>query len=491
MDASNTYPPYSGADIMRYLAGGMSGTEMRQLEMAAMDDPFLEDAIDGYREAYEKQGEKPLMASVEAVRAYELSERKDQVEVEDSRKAAVVPLWRRALQIAVAAMLVAGAGWYLLSLSNSEGNSQMAVTKTTAPEEKAAPALNDDTIRAAATPGDLPATAPSAQTIAKAKNASADSDDFTNKDIAQLESKQAKNPVPPANAPALPPAEPALEEIHPEREAKAVAQPSLTKAEALAENANRGLTHATNTQNEHLTQNMPPTLSKAKVFDERMDSLIIPRSVSRNVADLSQHKEDTKLQTIKGKVVDSEKYPLDNITLRFKGNPAITLSDELGRFEMVVPDSNATLIASAPGFKTKEFKRVQSDKKVELLMEREPSLEEIVVSGYAQKKAAGKKSPTPPVFNIDTTEASPEDGWEAYEKYVLANKRFKNHPGSLAIAVTLSFESLEDGTLTAFRVVQSGGNQYDNEAIRLVKEGPKWKNKDGEEIALVKITLVL
>ena len=42
---SNTY---SAADLARYHAGGMSQTEMHQLEKAALADPFLAEALEGY-----------------------------------------------------------------------------------------------------------------------------------------------------------------------------------------------------------------------------------------------------------------------------------------------------------------------------------------------------------------------------------------------------------------------------------------------------------
>ena len=39
---------YSAADIARYHKGQMTAKEMHALEKAALDDPFLADAIEGY-----------------------------------------------------------------------------------------------------------------------------------------------------------------------------------------------------------------------------------------------------------------------------------------------------------------------------------------------------------------------------------------------------------------------------------------------------------
>ncbi len=41
---------YSAADIQRYLQGKMSAAEMHAIEKAALDDPFLADALEGYRD---------------------------------------------------------------------------------------------------------------------------------------------------------------------------------------------------------------------------------------------------------------------------------------------------------------------------------------------------------------------------------------------------------------------------------------------------------
>lgn len=48
--------PYTAEDIRRYLAGEMSPEEMYAMEVAAWEDPFLSDAIEGLRSAIDQQG---------------------------------------------------------------------------------------------------------------------------------------------------------------------------------------------------------------------------------------------------------------------------------------------------------------------------------------------------------------------------------------------------------------------------------------------------
>lgn len=51
---------YSAADIQRYLHGGMTAKEMHDMEKAALKDPFLADAIDGYSDTRFEQVNKHL-----------------------------------------------------------------------------------------------------------------------------------------------------------------------------------------------------------------------------------------------------------------------------------------------------------------------------------------------------------------------------------------------------------------------------------------------
>ena len=50
MAEPSTHINYSFEDIQRYLQGKMSAAEMHAVEKAALQDPFLADAIEGYRE---------------------------------------------------------------------------------------------------------------------------------------------------------------------------------------------------------------------------------------------------------------------------------------------------------------------------------------------------------------------------------------------------------------------------------------------------------
>ena len=68
MPNANNYITYSLTDIQRYLQGGMSAKEMHDLERAALEDPFLADALEGYSEADIQQAQQHLAQIETAIR---------------------------------------------------------------------------------------------------------------------------------------------------------------------------------------------------------------------------------------------------------------------------------------------------------------------------------------------------------------------------------------------------------------------------------------
>ena len=74
---------------------------------------------------------------------------------------------------------------------------------------------------------------------------------------------------------------------------------------------------------------------------------------------------------------------------------------------------------------------------------------------------------------IEAMQNVPLNGAEAYQNYLnTSNKLIKN--GFIGKVVELNFKIAANGTPTDIVIVKSAGTLFDNEAIRLVKEGPKW-----------------
>lgn len=111
--------------------------------------------------------------------------------------------------------------------------------------------------------------------------------------------------------------------------------------------------------------------------------------------------------------------------------------------------------------------------------------------GYAGPPAGGP--PTPPGIPAGTGVAKPEEpfvepapalpsrqpqfpgGQAAWMRFL---ERFLQSPEEMEEGerrtVSVKFIVDEEGTITAFQVVQSGGAAFDNEVIRVLKKMPKW-----------------
>ena len=78
----------------------------------------------------------------------------------------------------------------------------------------------------------------------------------------------------------------------------------------------------------------------------------------------------------------------------------------------------------------------------------------------------------------------PVSGWEIYRIYLEENIRRPggnaNHNGS----VLLSFELDKWGKPVNFQILKSFTKSHDEEAIRLIKNGPAWKIRDGSKIKI-------
>lgn len=118
-------------------------------------------------------------------------------------------------------------------------------------------------------------------------------------------------------------------------------------------------------------------------------------------------------------------------------------------------------------------------------------LNEVVVIGYGvskrSKEAAGVAAADYKTKNEDIgyVSASPVDGKESFDKYIEGNIRKPAllQMGERAIVV-VSFTVTSSGVIENIKVIRSQGQEYSDEAMRLIKEGPPWKpaEENGKKI---------
>jgi hypothetical protein len=120
MNESPGHKIYSAADIERYHKGMMTAQERHALEKAALDDPFLADAIEGYTFTETPQ------ADIHAIQ---------QRIYKEKRETKTIPfIWRyNWIKIAALFIIMAGGGWLIF---RSVGNRQEISLATTPATEK-------------------------------------------------------------------------------------------------------------------------------------------------------------------------------------------------------------------------------------------------------------------------------------------------------------------------------------------------------------------
>lgn len=93
---------------------------------------------------------------------------------------------------------------------------------------------------------------------------------------------------------------------------------------------------------------------------------------------------------------------------------------------------------------------------------------------------------------ISTTPPQPENGWEAFNQYIREEIQYPDSAQSNDISgeVVVRFFVNSDGSLGDFTIQSSLGYGCDEEAIRLIREGPAWKPAQSGQEAIQQQTEV-
>ena len=183
---------------------------------------------------------------------------------------------------------------------------------------------------------------------------------------------------------------------------------------------------------------------------------------------------------IKGRVTDEKGEPLIGASVTYKGTNIGTITNMNGEFSLVKKDDKKRLTAEYIGYDPVEI-RVDTSRTMLIAMnENKQTLNEVVVVGYGAKK--NKKSTTlgsdAKVKEQAEKEITPQPviGKRSYQKYLKENlvRPTDDNCKDIKGKVVLSFFVDEEGKPQNITVIHGLCEFADKEAIRLVKEGPKW-----------------
>lgn len=230
--------------------------------------------------------------------------------------------------------------------------------------------------------------------------------------------------------------------------------------------------------NDQATVSAPPP-----VATEARDQTMIKEPVKQEGI-AQRQSEMLKLNKFTGRVVDENNNPLPFANITEKNSGVGTYADVNGNFVLLSSDTVLNVQTRSLGYLgTTALLRGNSNQKIILK-------DDAVVANASTKETLYERSKKRlESENRDTTDevmAEPLDGWSNYNTYVYNNQRsagagFTNRKQQSTKEVQLSFDVNPDGTITNIKVLESNCKSCNEEAIRLLKEGPRWKSRSGKK----------
>lgn len=179
--------------------------------------------------------------------------------------------------------------------------------------------------------------------------------------------------------------------------------------------------------------------------------------------------------TVAGKVTDERGEAIPGVNVVIKGTTTGTTTDLDGMYSIAV-EANATLVFSFVGFETSEVE-VGSRSTIDITIGGATELQEVINTAQEVKDKT-----TSPYF----TAAKPPNGLKSYKKYLESNLRYPTQAQEASIEgrVVLNVKIDKRGRVVSVEVIKALGYGCDEEAIRLVQEGPDWiaAERDGVKV---------
>jgi|GEM_PF-276850 len=481
MSNGSNIQQFTAADIEKYHRGLLSAAEMHALEKAALEDPFLADALDGYAEpAVQPQAD---LADLQARLAKRL-EQKEETKVVPlgGSNRRLAPWWKAA---AAALLLVGGAALYLQLRTNEE----TPVTPIAQASEKEQPHIDakdkngdgsianandllkkeslEDKQAASQTTSGL--NSPKNQAITPSPSTEVAKQTDIEKNAEQ--SAPAAVPAPQEPVAALtPPQETVAARSKKETADRQAANDALTQQQLQQREFAR--TRA-QTDNRALS---PEAKRKQALRDISSGQNNNSGYTNNNAVAYNYNRQyNQRANVFRGRVtdLDNNALPFANIT-----NPVDnigTYADANGNFVLTSPDSVLNVQVRSIGFENRQFFMQSQAPSNQITLQEDRSLNARVLDTIRRVRSVASNT-------MIHEEPEPADGWNNYDTYIANNLQIPEtvrmmDVGNPAAEVEVSFEVNKYGQPVNIKIVRSTCTKCEQEAIRLIKEGPLWKKK--------------
>jgi TonB family protein len=187
-----------------------------------------------------------------------------------------------------------------------------------------------------------------------------------------------------------------------------------------------------------------------------------------------------ELAEVRGTIISSEdNLPIPGALISLKGTDRRVLTDTEGRFSIPLADTtSAVLVADFIGMQRQEFRAKENTEMKIRLTPTAMALGEVVVVGYEKslKRVDADAAEKAEYEEPEYISAEPVTGNNQFDKYIEENiKNPASLPSGQRAVVVLSFTVKNTGVIDSIKVIRSPGQEFTDEAIRLIKEGPAWK----------------
>lgn len=419
---------YSFEDIQRYLQGSMSASEMHDIEKAALQDPFLADAIEGFNETDINIAKQHL----NEIHAGLFAEKETKVVTFNKRTQ-----W---LNIAALVIVLAGVGLVISFLTKTASSDKQEEIAKVQPAPVKKDAEKDSAV----------ATASTADEIKHADTG-----------LLMAENKTAKKSLAKSSKPK---AKEKLEE-------KADIADARVPVEA-----------ETDSYKTEAAIAVFPTPVPGKILMSRSYAAAADASSTDSLQTGLQQKNNglsVLPATFSGKVVDENNKPIAGVSVVSADKKAAVLTDINGDFNLQKEDTLLHVTASTVGYNTESTALQQGFNKPIMLKQSRESLNDVVVTGYGiqHKRNSYIDSLIHAQGKISGDSAMPVGGWNNFNNYVVTqlNKDTTSsgitNPNDL---VELEFLIDNSGNPYNIKVTKSPNDVYSTKAVEILKHGPKW-----------------
>ncbi|WP_028786744.1 carboxypeptidase-like regulatory domain-containing protein [Terrimonas ferruginea] len=461
MNYKDNIPSFTAADIERYHRGLLNAAEMHRMEKAALEDPFLADALEGY-EISGTQAQADLTDLQKRLEA-RIQESADEKVIPISRAGSRNFPWMRA---AAAVILIAGAGWLTYRFGFDTNNDKGNVVQNI-------PAKTDNTVT------------PTPDSVSNGFNAITPTD--SKKYTITADKPAAKTPAD------NPGAEQPLSQATKDDQASAVNQPTATQKE-LAENdsrakqeqaANVSAKTSVNAEEVSNAQAVKARAVAAAPQKKQADERKLYEVDAANANNQTRNQQAFIPRNVyRGRVLDANNNPLPFANVTNVQDGIGTYADAKGNFVLTSPDSTMNVKVRSVGFETNQLSLQRNGIANRVVLAEDHSQVQTMVLNNRQLNTNRSRSST-----IVFEEPEPLDGWENYDAYLANNIQEPEASTQLKRAasggeVSVSFEVNEYGEPVNFKIEKSLCTICDKEAIRLIKEGPRWKRKAGKRVTV-------